>query len=263
MSSFPEVNAVCLCGFFDFPALRGKLAESFTIINYRDVAQISVDQGDVFVFHYGVVVFWNIVTNRRNDITNILDKYANEPLVEKLIDQFTYQTNTHQTALKDDHISLPDDDIMTRLALSHGIAQSTKLEQYEANVLRTIASTEHIPESIAQTGKSGLRRNELAKLRGHLFLTKSDVMLHFDLLDVPEFFWEYPELQPFYSLIADYLEIKPRIEVLNKKLETIQDLLAMIVDEQHHAHSSMLEWIIICLIAIDIIIILAQEIFLK
>ena len=37
------------------------------------------------------------------------------------------------------------------------------------------------------------------------------------------------------------------------------DLLDMIADEQKHAHSSLLEWIIIWLIVIDITIILAQE----
>jgi uncharacterized Rmd1/YagE family protein len=88
-------------------------------------------------------------------------------------------------------------------------------------------------------------------------------MLHYDLLDVPEFFWEYPELQSYYSMIADYLETRPRTEVLNKKLETIQDLLEMIADEQRHSHSSMLEWIIIWLIAIEIIIVLIQEYFHK
>ena len=37
----------------------------------------------------------------------------------------------------------------------------------------------------------------------------------------------------------------------------------MIADEQKHSHSSMLEWIIIWLIAIDIVIILIQELLLK
>jgi len=64
-------------------------------------------------------------------------------------------------------------------------------------------------------------------------------------------------------MISVYLEIKPRADVLSKKLETIQDLLQMIADEQNHAHSSLLEWIIIWLITIDIIIMLIQEIFLS
>jgi len=259
MSSYKDVYAVCLCGFFDFQPLRKSLAESYSLNSYRNVIQIQPSQGEVYIFDYGVAVFWSTSIATRDALLLQIMEFAQEPLADRLVDEFTYETNAKQSTLKNDHICLHDDDFLTRLAISQGIAQSTKLEQYEARVLRTIESTEYIPENIAKTGKSGLRRTELAKLRGYLFLTKSDVMLHFDLLDVPEFFWEYPELQSYYTLIADYLEIKQRIEVLNKKLETIHDLLSMIVDEQQHAHSSMLEWIIIALFAIDIVILLVQE----
>lgn len=256
-----EVYAVCLCGFFDFQPLRVSFSERYTTKSFRNVIQIQFPNSEAYIFDYGVAVFWNVSVEQRDSLLSDLVKFGQESLTEALVDEFTYETNANQPSLKNDHICLPNDDFMARLAISQGIAQSTKLQQYEASVLRTIASTEYIPQNIANTGKSGLRRKELAKLRGYLFLTKSDVMLHFDLLDIPEFFWEYPELQPYYSIIADYLEIKQRIDVLNKKLETIHDLLSMIVDEQQHAHSSMLEWIIIALFAIDIIILLIQEIF--
>jgi len=86
-------------------------------------------------------------------------------------------------------------------------------------------------------------------------------MLNYDLLDVPDFFWEYPELDIYYSRIADYLEIRQRVEVLSKKLETIHELFRMMADEQKHQHSSMLEWIIIWLIAIEIAVFLVYDVF--
>jgi len=254
-----DVYAVCQCGYYNFTALRNHLSQLYEAVSYRNGLRLSWQQGEANIFDYGVVVFWDVKPADRQAFLDLLKEFVREPLTDLLDDEFTYELNAAQVSLKDDNICLSDDDVLTRLAVSHGIAQSTKLGQYEARVQRTISSTEHIPENIASTGKSGLKRKELAKMRGFLYLTKSDVMLHFDLLDVPEFFWEYPELQSYYSLIADYLEIKQRIEVLNKKLETIQDLLEMIADEQKHAHSSLLEWIIIWLIAIDIIILLVQE----
>jgi uncharacterized Rmd1/YagE family protein len=54
------------------------------------------------------------------------------------------------------------------------------------------------------------------------------------------------------------LEIAPRATVLKNRLEVIQELLEMMADEQKHSHSSMLEWIIIILIAIEIVIYLMQ-----
>lgn len=255
----PQVYALCQCGYYDFLPMRDHLQQAYGALAHRNALQLNWQGGEVFIFYYGVVIFWRVPDEARQTLLSILSEYARETLRDVLDDEFTFELLTASASLKNDHIQLPDDDVMTRLAVSHGIAQSTKLGQYESRVQKTITSTEYIPERIASTGKSGLRRKELAMLRGQLYLTKSDVMLHFDLLDVPEFFWEYPELQSYYNLIADYLEVKQRVEVLNKKLETIEDLLKMIADEQMHSHSSLLEWIIIWLFTIDIIIILLQE----
>jgi len=261
--SDPDVYSFCQCDYYNFAALREKLSNRYQATSYKNVLHITWEEGDAFIFDYGVVVFWHVPPSARDLVLKNLEEFANDLLIEKLADEFTYTLNTQTTSIKNDNINLPDNEVLTRLAISHGIAQSNKLEQYEVRVLRTIVSTEHIPENIARTGNSGLRRRELAKLRGQLYLTKSDVTLHFDLLDVPDFFWEHPDQQSLYTMVADYLEIKPRIEVLFKKLETIQDLLTMIADELRHSHSSMLEWIIIWLIALDIVIILVQELFLK
>ena len=256
----PQVYALCYCDYFNFSELQEKLHNQYESASFRGAIKLDWHGGEVIIFDYGVLVFWNVPDSGHDTLLFLLNEFANQPVKEKIDDEFTYTANANSLSLKNDHISLSDTSVMTRLAISHAIAQSTKLAQYENSVQRTIASTEYIPEAIAKTGKSGLRRRKLARLRGQLYLTKSDVTLHFDLLDVPDFFWENPELQPYYSMVADYLEIKPRIDVLIKKLETIQDLLTMIADEQNHAHSSMLEWIIIWLIAIDILIMLAQEI---
>jgi len=96
-------------------------------------------------------------------------------------------------------------------------------------------------------------------MRGRLFLVESDILLHHALLDTPEFFWEYPELEEHYRRVATYLDVTPRVEVLNKKLQIIHDMFGMLADEQKHKHSSQLEWIIIWLIAIEIFIFLGHD----
>ena len=141
------------------------------------------------------------------------------------------------------------------------MAQSIKLAAFENQAIETIRTTSHLPESLAREGNIKLTRKEMAKIRGQLFLTKSDIILNYDLLDTPEFFWEHPEFQAIYSMAANYLEIQQRTEVLSKKLETIHELLEMLADEQKHLHSSVLEWIIIWLIMVEIIISIMEKVF--
>ena len=149
------------------------------------------------------------------------------------------------------------------LAVSHALAQSVKLSTFETLVSRTIQSTAHIPRALADTGATHLSRKELAKIRGRLFLTKSDILVRYDLLDTPEFFWEYPELDTVYQQIANYLEIRNRTKVLSTRLTTIHELFEMLADEQKHKHSASLEWIIIWLIAVEILMFLVNDFLLK
>jgi len=56
-----------------------------------------------------------------------------------------------------------------------------------------------------------------------------------------------------------YLELQPRIEILNRKMNVMQEVLAILADEQNHKHSSILEWIIIILIAFEIILFILND----
>jgi uncharacterized Rmd1/YagE family protein len=66
-------------------------------------------------------------------------------------------------------------------------------------------------------------------------------------------FWEYPELEENYYLLSKHLYFQQRLDILEKKIGTIQKLLNIIADEQKHKHSAFLECIIF-LIAVDIIV---------
>jgi uncharacterized Rmd1/YagE family protein len=45
------------------------------------------------------------------------------------------------------------------------------------------------------------------------------------------FFWENePNLHPLYSAVREYLEIKPRIQVLNERCQVFLDLAEILSD---------------------------------
>jgi uncharacterized Rmd1/YagE family protein len=128
-----------------------------------------------------------------------------------------------------------------------------KLIQFENAIESSIKTNSNIPIHLANSGKINLTRKDTAKKIGELFIVKSMINLHYDLLDTPEFFWDYPEYELYYQKVTNYLDIKARVDVLNKKVEVIHELLDMLGHEQNHKYSSFLEWIIILLILFEII----------
>jgi len=261
MTNNSEVYAICHCANFDFPNLQSFLQEQERCTAYRNVLNVEWQNGHIYIFDYGIIIFWQLNGSQRTDFINKIESYAIEPLSALIEDNFDVETGSEKNYIKNDNIFLTNEENMTLLALSHGIAQSIKLSHFEYRIQQTINEHSHIPKNIAESGNSKLSRSDLAKLRGRLFLSKSDIMLNYDLLDTPDFFWDYPELDSYYFIVTDYLEVKQRMEVLSKKLETIHELFGMIADELRHKHSSLLEWIIIWLIAFEILVFLVHDIF--
>ncbi len=245
---------VCLAQSFRFPELREHILSTARAQLFRNALIVDYKDGCSIVFPYGVVVHWHVGLDERRALQSLLLEYAIKPEANPQEDNFSYALDCEQDRFQHDHIELRSSDIRVLLALSHAMGQSIKLAAFEGNAIDTIHATSHLPESLAREGKIKLNRNAMAKIRGQLFLTKSDIILNYDLLDTPEFFWEHPEYQAIYSMAANYLEIRQRTDVLSKKLETIHELLEVLADEQKHQHSSILELIIIGLIAVEIAI---------
>jgi len=73
------------------------------------------------------------------------------------------------------------------------------------------------------------------------------------MLDTPKFFWDSePTLNPLYTAVREYLEIKPRIQVLNERCQVFLDLGEMLSDSVSDKKMTRITWIIIALIVISI-----------
>jgi uncharacterized Rmd1/YagE family protein len=259
--SIKQCVAYCLAQRFDINALSKLLSDSTLIRIIKGSLLIEDDQSWSVVFSYGAVVHWNVSSEQQTKLHHLLLDHAENPLASPEEDNFTFALDCPNTRIIEDHIEIESSDPILIFSLSQGMAQSIKLASFEANAITTINNTSYIPRSLAENGKIKLSRNKIAKIRGQLFLTKSDIILNYDLLDTPDFFWEYPEYEAFYSITAKYLEITPRTDVLSKKLETIHELFEMLADEQKHRHSTILEWIIIWLIAFEIGMTIVDKVF--
>jgi len=253
--------AVCLADSFHYPELRERLLSDRRTEVFRNVLICELRKGTAAVFAFGVVVYWNVELDARREFQQLLNDFARNPLEEAPEDGFSYGIGFAADRFQYDHIELQTGDAKVLLALSHAMAQSIKLAAFENQVIGTIGATRHLPESLASRGRIALKAKAMTMVRGQLFLTRSNIILHYDLLETPDFFWEYPEYQGVYSMAANYLEIQPRTEILSKKLDTIHELLEMLADEQKHHHSSTLEWIIIWLIAVEILMSISDRFF--
>ncbi|CAM1509987.1 Fc.00g003220.m01.CDS01 [Cosmosporella sp. VM-42] len=225
---------------------------------------------EVFVFSYGVVVFWNFTEHQEKDILADLtfadaDAETGFTLLTRPLDQddfeteefhFEYSADVKRPRIFNDMITLlPGSDHMIKLTISHAIAQSTRLCFFEERMSETMQDAQHVPKTLALTGELNMTRSEILRIMGRLFKSRVDINLSSNILDVPNFFWDSePTLHPLYVAIREYLEIDPRIKVLNERCRVFLDLAEILSDSIADSKMSYITWIIIVLIIVSILV---------
>lgn len=125
---------------------------------------------------------------------------------------------------------------------------------FESLVDNTIEECKDIPTQIALTGAIDLSRKEINMQIGELFILRINIHLNGSILDTPELLWAEPQLEPIYQAVRTYLEMDQRVKLLNDRLDVIADLLAVLKDQLSHRHGEKLEWVVIVLIAVEILV---------
>lgn len=248
-------SSYCTAKNYDLPTLRQAFAKHYDTFRTDDALAL-VDETEkkyIFIFSYGCVVAWNF---KQDDETKFLKKISAYSVKRSKInshEEFEAKIGTTQR-VKNDLITLDgtQDIPFQMLTVSYALSQSAILSLFEERIWNTIEHTKHLPQELAEKGRTSMSRKNLTKQLGLLFKERHSVNLHTDILDTPDFFWDNPEYEHLYRLARSDLSTENRTAVLNTRLEIVHELLVMIREELTSRHSSFLEWIIILLIAIEV-----------
>lgn len=150
----------------------------------------SKNMAEMFVFSYGVVVFWNFTEHQEKDIladltfadagngVSLLTRPLSQDDYETEEFHFEYSADVKRPRVFNDMITLmPRSDHMIKLTISHAIAQSTKLCFFEERMSDTMQDAQHIPKTLALTGELNMTRIEVVKVLGRLFQSRVDINL--------------------------------------------------------------------------------------
>jgi uncharacterized Rmd1/YagE family protein len=248
--------------------------------------------GDIFVFPSGCVVTWNVPERLAHNIvsrvlpaadngTGHLDRMEVEDL------DFIEAPNKESSSIVGDTIVLgiraatfsdPDHDrhhstsasssedlprtpevdtVLAKIAFSSALARSAKLSVLENALSTYFSTTMSIPLTLASGKPLKYTRSQILRKTGELLLIRAQLNLYSELTDsLPDLFWDSPHelgLEGYYEMVGRALDVGIRIKVLNEKMDYASEIAAVLRERLSEKHSTMLEWMIIGLICIEVV----------
>lgn len=224
-----------------------------------DVLHVPVtDHKDLYYFDNGTLVTWNCRPEETKPIAEWAKRYA-EDIDQAMLEDHYLCYATDETDIK--HHPYFNVEIITMaeytqelmLAVSYAVGQSIKLSVYQSLLSDMTEQYGVLIEQLANTGSIHLSRRAITKIIGRIFWVKSLINLRGEFLHLPNYIWQHVNVESVYTMIERYMDMPKRIEMLNQKLDVLNEVFHILSDHLQHQQSVKLEWIIIILLVIEVV----------
>ncbi len=244
--------------FYDCPFDLKNLSKRFPDAVTEPGESLIIPVGDerfICIFSLGCVVFWPFdqkISHRFE--TEFAPELAHGKRIDEVEDQLMVETEKGQARVSFDNIWLPGkvrrDDV---LVISRLLAQSVALEYLELQADDALRRFRPSIEELKNKGRVTMGTKSILRSIGFAMDTRQAVLGRLSLLDKPDATWEDEQLETLYLNLYDFFELEDRQESIGMKLDFLADTTSMLFDFLSTRKSLRLEWIIIILIAMELV----------
>lgn len=160
----------------------------------------------------------------------------------------------NKVSFNDIQIKELTDDIAHIIMLN--LSQSVALDHYHQKVSQLLESTRHIAKELEAKGTITMRASKLNQYIGKTMLLKNRISENLFIFETSDLAWSDKELSDLDNSLSIELEFVGRYHGLQNNLSVVKENLDLFRSMLEHRHNSSLEWIIIILIAIEVLQIL-------
>lgn len=219
------------------------------------------DTERVYLYYFGGVVFLNCSADIIARFLDSIPQYSDS--LKRQI-QLPYREEyrleidpKREPAIANDCAVMPRYNLAFLDIICFVIAKSVALERIEERIDVVFDEVEGLIANLGK-GRLELPDRDMARLASSILSFKFTSIAHIMVLDKPDITWNNPEADRLYTTMASLFELNQRYLEIKHKSETLLDMTDVFSGLSHARRSARLEWIIIVLIAIEIVIYLLQ-----
>lgn len=219
------------------------------------------DDSYIYIFKYGVVCFTNCNEASMEEFLRRIAPFGKNVFELKLSEEFEVETDAKENKFGYNKIEVTKPDVEVIRLIMLNVSQSVALDYFQEQTNLIQEETNEYTTRLEQKGRLSISRKDLKMYIGKTLNLKNRIAENLYIFDSPPETWEDENLNRIdlglkrtFDLQERYRDIREGLEIVKENLELFKDLL-------QYRNSTFLEWIVIILIAVEVLNLLFDKLF--
>lgn len=256
-----NVNAYQIAGAISIRECRHTLPWEQLFSNSDELFYKIGEEKFLYIFRYGTVGFFNISLESKNGVLNELKQFCKGFKVDRFSKELSIVVQKDGPKLSFNKVVLPSFDIETIRLLVLNIAQVVALKNHDEVIQKKMVKIRSHNTYLEKYGKLNISDKKVKQHLGSVYAIKHWIKENSFVYNSLEGTWESNDLNSIKMELKKTFCLEERYRHTGHSLVILEENLQLFKDILDQKESSRLEWIIIILIAIEIIHLFIIRIF--
>ncbi len=207
----------------------------------------------VYIFTYGVVSFLNYEPTDCIAFLQFIEPFCKNRFAETLSDEFIVETGVQERRISHNKIEIVSAEPTTLRMIMLTVSQSVALDYYTQQTVQLLEDTNYHTQLLEKKGRLAISGKNLKKYIGKTLLLKNRISQNLYIFDSPPETWEDERLDKLHIELKRNFDLTERFRGVTEGLGIVKENLELFRDILQYRNSVFLEWIIIALIAIEVL----------
>ena len=256
-----KIIALQISDSIDISAVRRYLSGGLYFEDSDELYYRESEDRYFYMFKFGVVCFSGFEQDKISSRIDEISVYAKNPFKEPLSEEFEVETHraADQFGYNRIYLSEPTPEAIQIIMLN--VSQSVALDYYSERSRILLEETKRYTHMLENRGRLSLSQRKLSKVIGRTLNLKNLIAENLYIFDNPVMVWEDQRLDKLHAGLKSTFDISIRHRAIVEELEIVKENLDLFKDLMLHRNSSLLEWIIIALILVEVLNLVVEKIF--
>ncbi len=231
---------------------------------YSDATELFYKTGEaryIYLFRYGAISFFNYADDEIKTFLDFLRSHCRNWFMQSFSDEMKVETGAPENRIGHNKIDVKDGHHEVLRMIMLNVTQSVTLDYYSSQTELLLGETNYYTQQLEKKGRLHISGRKLKRFIGKTLLIKNRIAENLYIFDSPVETWENEELDRLYIELKKNFDLNERFRDVSEGLNIVRDNLELFKDLLQYRNSVFLEWIVIVLIAIEVIHFIIAQFF--